>query len=140
MLAIRPSSPGGPEQLVLADVASRSPGPGEARVRVAYAGVNFIDVYHRTGLYPLPSPIPIGQEGAGVVEEVGAGVDLAVGKRVGYGLFGIAVVLFFVGIVAQFTDAMAAAIVACLVVGSSVLAPAIVFGYAVRAAEREDRA
>lgn len=61
-----------------------------------------------------------------------------VGKRVGYGLFALAIVLFVVGLVAGFTSTTTSAIVACLVVGSLVLAPAIVFGYAVRAAERED--
>jgi hypothetical protein len=62
-----------------------------------------------------------------------------VGKRVGYGLFAVAVVLFVVGLVAGYTGAITSAIAACLIVGSIVLAPAIVFGYAVRAAEREDR-
>jgi hypothetical protein len=61
------------------------------------------------------------------------------GKRLGYGLFLVAVVLFFAGLAAGFTDLVATVIVACLLVGSVVLAPAIVFGYAVRAAEREDR-
>lgn len=84
MLAIRPPAPGGPDQLVLAEASSRAPGPGEARVRVAFAGVNFIDVYHRTGLYPQPRPIPLGQEGAGVVEEVGDGVELRVGEKVAW--------------------------------------------------------
>jgi len=65
---------------------------------------------------------------------------VALGKRVGYGLFGVAVVLFAVGMVAGFSSGATTAIVVCLVVGSIVLAPAIVFGYAVRAAEREDRA
>ena len=84
MRAIRPTRPGGPELLTLADVEPRAPGPGEARVRVAFAGVNFLDVYHRTGLYPLPSPIMIGGEGAGVVEEVGPDVELAIGSRVAW--------------------------------------------------------
>ena len=61
------------------------------------------------------------------------------GQRVGYALFGLAIVLFVVGFVADFTDGIAAAIAVCLFVGSVVLAPAIIFGYAVRAAEREDR-
>ena len=61
------------------------------------------------------------------------------GKRIGYGLFAAAVVLFFTGLVAGYTTAITGAIVACLLVGSVVLAPAIVFGYAVRAAERDDR-
>lgn len=61
------------------------------------------------------------------------------GSRVGYTLFLLAVVLFFVGLVGRFSDGIALAIGACLVVGSVVLLPAIIFGYAVRAAEREDR-
>ena len=64
---------------------------------------------------------------------------VAVGKRVGYGLFAVAVVLFAVGLAAGYTSTITTAIVACLLVGSAVLAPAIVFGYGVRAAEREDR-
>ena len=66
MRAIRPAKPGGAEILTTTEVDARPPGPGEARVRIAFAGVNFIDVYHRTGLYPLPNPMPIGQQGAGV--------------------------------------------------------------------------
>jgi hypothetical protein len=62
-----------------------------------------------------------------------------VGKRVGYGLFALAVILFAVGLVAGFTGGLTAVIVAALLIGSVVLAPAIVFGYAVKAAEREDR-
>ena len=62
-----------------------------------------------------------------------------VGQRVGYGLFGLALVLFFVGFVAGFTTTTTTVIVAALVVGSLVLAPAIVFGYAVKAADRDDR-
>lgn len=61
------------------------------------------------------------------------------GQRIGYSLFGIALVVFFVGFAAGFTGAVVAAIVTCLVVGSAVLAPAIVLGHAVRAADRADR-
>ena len=61
------------------------------------------------------------------------------GQRVGYGLFGLALVLFFVGFFAGFTSAITTVIVISLIVGSFVLAPAIVFGYAVKAADREDR-
>jgi NADPH2:quinone reductase len=75
MKAIRVESFGGPEVLRLADVPDPKAGPGQLRVRVEAAGVNFIDVYHRTGLYPNPLPLVPGQEGAGVVEEVGPGVD-----------------------------------------------------------------
>ena len=62
-----------------------------------------------------------------------------IGQRVGYGLFGVAVVAFVVGFAAGFTGTYEAVVVACIVLGSIVLAPAIVFGYAVKAAEREDR-
>ena len=61
------------------------PGPGEALVRHTAVGLNFIDVYHRTGLYPLPLPAGLGLEGAGVIEELGPNVtDVAVGQRVAY--------------------------------------------------------
>lgn len=62
-----------------------------------------------------------------------------VGQRVGYGCFGVAVVAFVIGFAVGFTDAVVTLVVACLLVGSVILAPAIVFGYAVKAAEREDR-
>ena len=61
------------------------------------------------------------------------------GQRVGYGLFGFAIALFFVGFAAGFSGAIVTIIIAALLIGSLVLAPAIVFGYAVKAAEREDR-
>jgi hypothetical protein len=64
---------------------------------------------------------------------------VAVGLRVGYGLFGLAILLFVVGLAAGYSSALTTTIVACLVVGSVVLAPSIVFNYAVRAAEREDQ-
>jgi len=83
--AIRIHSPGGPEALVYEDVAVGAPGPGEARVRHTAIGVNFIDTYHRSGLYPLPLPSGIGSEAAGVVEAVGSGVDwVKPGDRVAY--------------------------------------------------------
>jgi hypothetical protein len=62
-----------------------------------------------------------------------------VGQRVGYSLFGLAIVLFVIGFLADFPEAVATAIVVCLIVGSIVLAPAIVFSYAVKAADKEDR-
>ncbi|HEY4378101.1 MAG TPA: hypothetical protein VGM93_13125 [Acidimicrobiales bacterium] len=62
-----------------------------------------------------------------------------IGQRVGYALFGLAIVLFFVGFFTDFSSTMTSSIVACLVVGSLILAPAIVFAYAVKAAETEDR-
>jgi NADPH2:quinone reductase len=76
---------GGPEVLEYREVAVASPGPGQARVRHTAVGVNFIDVYHRTGLYPLPLPSGLGSEAAGVVVAMGAGVEhVKVGDRVAY--------------------------------------------------------
>ena len=69
--AIRLVRTGGPEVLEHVDVEVGEPGPGEARVRQHAIGLNFIDVYFRTGLYPMPLPSGLGQEGAGVVEAVG---------------------------------------------------------------------
>lgn len=85
MRAIRVHQPGGPEAMRLEELPVPEPGPGQALVRLSYAGVNFIDVYHRSGLYPLPLPFTPGSEGAGVVEAVGSGVDrIRVGDRVAY--------------------------------------------------------
>jgi NADPH:quinone reductase len=85
MKAIVVSRTGGPEVLELADHDPGAPGPGQVRVRVGAAGVNYIDVYFRTGLYPRPLPFVAGLEGAGVVESVGAGVtSFAVGDRVAW--------------------------------------------------------
>lgn len=85
MRAIRPTRVGGPEVLTLEDLPTPAPGAGQALVRVGAAGVNYIDVYHRTGLYPQPLPMPIGLEGAGTVEKLGDGVTgLAVGDRVAW--------------------------------------------------------
>jgi NADPH2:quinone reductase len=77
---------GGPEQLKFESVADTPPGPGEARVKHHAIGVNYIDTYHRTGLYPLPAyPSGIGLEAAGVVEAIGNGVsEVTVGDRVAY--------------------------------------------------------
>jgi len=83
--AIRIRKPGGPETMEWTEVTLDKPGPGEARIRLHAAGLNFLDVYHRTGLYPLPLPSGIGMEGAGVVEEIGAGVlEVKVGDRVAF--------------------------------------------------------
>ena len=85
MKAIVVSKTGGPEVLELRDQDPGAPGPGQARVRVRAAGVNFVDVYHRTGLYPRPVPFVAGLEGAGVVESLGPGVTtVAVGDRVAW--------------------------------------------------------
>lgn len=83
--AIRIHQTGGPEVLRWEEVDVPAPAAGEATVRHHAVGLNFIDTYHRTGLYPLPLPAGIGLEGAGVVEAVGAGVsEVKVGDRVAY--------------------------------------------------------
>jgi NADPH2:quinone reductase len=84
--AIRIHQHGGPEVLKWEDVETGPPGPGEALVRHEAVGLNFIDVYHRTGLYPLPAlPATPGLEAAGLVQAVGEGVtEVAVGDRVAY--------------------------------------------------------
>lgn len=76
---------GGPEQLKLVDVEVGDPGPGEIRIRHHACGLNYIDVYHRNGAYPLPLPARLGMEGAGVIEAVGEGVShLSPGDRAAY--------------------------------------------------------
>jgi NADPH2:quinone reductase len=83
--AIRFHQTGGPDVLRFDEVDVPPPAAGEARVRHAVVGVNYIDTYHRSGLYPLPLPSGLGSEAAGVVEAVGAGVDVVKpGDRVGY--------------------------------------------------------
>ncbi len=83
--AVRIDQPGGPEQMRLCEVTVGQPGPGEVRVRHHAIGLNFIDVYQRSGLYTLPMPLQLGMEGAGVVEAVGDGVThLREGDRVAY--------------------------------------------------------
>jgi NADPH2:quinone reductase len=83
--AIRFHKTGGPEVLVWEDVEVGDPGPGQVRIRQHAIGLNYLDTYHRSGLYPMPLPSGIGSEGAGVVEAVGAGVsDLKAGDRVAY--------------------------------------------------------
>lgn len=83
--AIRIEEVGGPEVMKLFDVEVGDPGPGEARVRHAACGLNYIDVYFRTGLYPLPLPAGLGMEGSGTVEAVGEGVThVKEGDRVAY--------------------------------------------------------
>ncbi|HEY3173361.1 MAG TPA: quinone oxidoreductase [Thermoanaerobaculia bacterium] len=85
MKAIRVEAAGGPEVMHLADVPDPQPREGEALVRIDAAGVNFIDVYHRSGAYALPFPLVPGQEGAGTVVAVGGGVsEVAVGDRVAF--------------------------------------------------------
>jgi NADPH2:quinone reductase len=84
--AIRIHEAGGPEVLKWEEIDIGDPGPGEVKIRQEAAGLNFIDVYHRTGLYPQPLPFTAGVEGAGVVEAVGADVtNVQAGDRVAYG-------------------------------------------------------
>jgi len=84
--AIRFHTTGGPEVLVWEEVQVGKPGPGEARIRHTAVGLNFVDIYNRSGLYPAQLPSGLGGEGAGVVEEVGSGVThLKPGDRVAYG-------------------------------------------------------
>jgi NADPH:quinone reductase len=85
MKAIRIHEFGGPEVLRYDDLPLPEPGPGEARVKLAASGVNFIDIYHRKGQYPGKLPLTLGREAAGVVEAVGAGVsDIKPGDKVAY--------------------------------------------------------
>jgi NADPH2:quinone reductase len=83
--AIKVHETGGPEVLKWEEVEVGEPGTGQVRLRQEAAGLNFIDVYHRTGLYPQPLPFTPGVEGAGIVEAVGSGVDnVKAGDRVAY--------------------------------------------------------
>src|ERR1700686_1312196 len=83
--AIRIHQPGGPEAMQWEEVTVGDPGPGEARVRHTAVGLNYIDTYHRSGLYKLPLPSGIGLEASGVVEAVGPGVaDVKAGDRIAY--------------------------------------------------------
>ena len=84
-LAVQIDQHGGPEQLKLVDLPVGDPGPGEIRIRHRAIGLNFIDIYQRTGLYPFAMPLTLGMEAAGVVEAVGEGVThLKVGDRAAY--------------------------------------------------------
>ena len=86
MKAIRISETGGPGVMKLVDADLGKPGRGEVRVRQTAIGLNYIDTYHRSGLYPVPLPSGIGLEAAGVVEELGEGVtSLKAGDRIAYG-------------------------------------------------------
>jgi NADPH2:quinone reductase len=87
MKAIQVKETGGPEQMQLADIPVPQPGPKDALVKLAASGVNFIDVYFRTGLYKADLPVTLGNEGAGVVEAVGAEVtEVRPGDRVAYAM------------------------------------------------------
>ncbi len=83
--AIQITAFGGPEQMQIVDREVGDPGPGEIRIRHHACGLNYIDVYQRTGLYAYPLPLTLGMEGAGIVEAVGEGVShLRVGDRAAY--------------------------------------------------------
>jgi len=83
--AVRIDRPGGPEELKIVDVEVGDPGPGEIRIRHKAVGLNFIDTYQRSGLYPFPMPLQLGMEASGIVEAVGEGVThLRVGDRAAY--------------------------------------------------------
>src|SRR5947207_9317474 len=83
--AIRFHNTGGPEVLQLDEVPAGEPGPGQARVRHTAIGVNFVDTYQRSGLYPMQLPGVAGNEAAGVIDAVGSGVsDLKKGDRICY--------------------------------------------------------
>ncbi len=87
MRAIRVHTPGGPDAMRCDEVAKPVPGPGHALVKIAAAGVNFIDVYFRTGLYKAQPPVTLGMEGAGVVESAGSDVsEVAPGDRVAWAM------------------------------------------------------
>ena len=86
MKAVRIAQTGGPEVMAVEDVDLAAPGEGQVQVRHTAIGLNYIDTYHRTGLYPLPLPTGLGLEAAGVVEAVGPGVtSLSEGDRIAYG-------------------------------------------------------
>ena len=83
--AVRIDRNGGPEELKIVEVEVGEPGPGEIRIRHHAVGLNFIDIYQRSGLYGLPVPLQLGMEAAGVVEAVGEGVaHLKAGDRAAY--------------------------------------------------------
>lgn len=87
MKAVFVEQPGGVENLKYADLAKPSPGPGQALVKIAASGVNYIDIYFRTGLYPAEPPVVLGSEGAGTVEAIGPDVtQVKVGDRVAFAL------------------------------------------------------
>ena len=87
MRAVVVENYGGPESMVVREVPTPEPGPTDVVVKVVASGVNFIDVYFRTGLYKMPTPVALGSEAAGVIDAVGSEVrDLAPGDRVAYAM------------------------------------------------------
>jgi NADPH2:quinone reductase len=117
MIQIQVKEPGGPESMKLVETHLPEPGPGQALVRVEAAGVNYIDVYFRTGLYPSERPITLGMEAAGQVTAVGEGVtEFAPGDRVAYAMvrgsyasYAVAPASLLVKVPEQVTSEMAAA-------------------------------
>jgi NADPH2:quinone reductase len=87
MKAIRVHHHGGPEVLTFEEIPIPEPNAGEARVKIDATGMNFIDIYHRTGLYPMKTPFTLGVEGAGIIDAVGDGVtEIKKGDRVAYAM------------------------------------------------------
>src|SRR5436189_6439560 len=87
MKAVRVQKYGGPEVLTMDEIPLPEPTQGEARVKIEAIGLNYIDVYQRTGLYPIQTPFTLGMEGAGIVDAVGAGVnEVKPGDRVAYAM------------------------------------------------------
>ena len=87
MRAVLVDTFGGPEALTVHEIPKPTPGPTDVIVKIAMSGVNFIDVYFRTGVYKMPPPVAIGNEAAGIVESVGADVSgLVAGDRVAYAM------------------------------------------------------
>src|SRR5262249_2978048 len=87
MKAVRVHKHGGPEVLTLEEIPVPEPKAGEARVKIEAIGVNYIDIYHRTGLYPNKPPFVLGMEGAGIVDKVGEEVtQVKKGDRVAYAM------------------------------------------------------
>ena len=87
MKAVRVDVCGAPEQMSVKDVPTPQPGPGEVRIKLKACGINLIDTYHRSGLYPLALPTGLGCEGAGLVDALGEGVDdLREGDRIGFAM------------------------------------------------------
>ena len=118
MQAIRVHRFGGPEVLQVEDVPIPDPGPGEALIKVEAAGINFVDVYHRAGLYPGQLPLTLGREAAGTVERVGTGVsscrpgDRVVSETVrgAYGQYAVAAADRLVPVPGEVSSRLAAAV------------------------------
>ena len=87
MKAVRIHQQGGPENLIYEELPMPEPGEGQARIKVEAIGVNYVDIYQRSGLYPLPTPFVTGSEAAGIVDAIGSGIrEVKVGDRVAYAM------------------------------------------------------